>query len=133
MSATEELEVSHKLLPEEFRDLQRFAGEWALATEPERIRKRYASTLKEMKEFYDVMRTRAEAALEHLNRFPLDRLPEPERQLLCMIFSFVEISLSVEVFGAPGVPYGYDPMRYACAADGNPSLPYGWRALRLQT
>ena len=117
--------MSANLLPQQFKDLEAFAAKWALATEPERVKKRCSSSIEEIKSFYDAMFPRLEAVIEHLNQFSLNELPETEKRLLYLAFSFAEISLSVEVFGEPGVPYGYDPTRYSCTVDGNPSLPYG--------
>ncbi len=112
-------------LPEGFADLEAFASIWALATEEERVQKRYASSMPEIQAFYDAMLPRVEGAIEHLNRFSLEALPEAEQQLLYLCFSLTEASIAVEVFQEPQVPYGYDPMRYSCTANGNPSLPYG--------
>ena len=122
--------MSANALPEQFTDLEPFAGEWALATESERVQKRYSSSMEEIKTFYDAMLPRLEAMVDHLNQFPLDELPQTEQNLLYMTFSLAEISLSVEVFGAPGIPHGYEPTRYPATADGNPSLPYGHAAAR---
>jgi hypothetical protein len=112
-------------LPEAFADLETFASVWALATEEERVQKRYASSMSEIQAFYDAMLPRVESAIEHLNGLSLTALPEAEQQLLYLCFSLTEASMAVEVFEEPQVPYGYDPTRYSCTANGNPSLPYG--------
>jgi hypothetical protein len=117
--------MAKKILPQAFADLEPFAKSWALATEEERVQKRYASSMSEIQAFYDAMLPRTERAIEHLNQFPLDELPEAEQQLLYLCFSLTEASIAVEIFQEPQVPYGYDPMRYFCSANGNPSLPYG--------
>ena len=39
-------------LPAEFRDLEPFVDEWALATEEERVEKRYAASMDEIRAFY---------------------------------------------------------------------------------
>lgn len=125
--------MSSNLLPDKFKDLQAFANEWALVTESERVKKRYSSSMEEIKSFYDAMVPRLEPILEHLNQFSLDELPEAEQRLLYLTYSVAEISLSVEIFGEPGVPHGYEPARYAVTADGNPSYPYGNASARSTT
>jgi len=42
-----------------------------------------------------------EKIIEHLNRFPLESVPEPERRLPYLALSSMEISFAVEVFGEP--------------------------------
>ena len=121
------------LLPKEFKDLEVFVSEWALVTESERVEKRYSSSMEEIKLFYVAMLPQLETILEHLNRFSLDELPEAEKRLLYLTYSIAEISLSVEIFGEPGIPHGYDPARYASTADGNPSRPYGYASARSTT
>jgi hypothetical protein len=52
------------LLPTEFADLEPF-NEWCLPTEPERYAKRLASSMVQMKAFYDAITPRAEEALSN--------------------------------------------------------------------
>jgi hypothetical protein len=91
------------VLPAEFADLEPFAG-WVLATEPERYARRLASSMEEMQRFYDAAFGRLEAALAHLDRYPLDDLPEPERALMHLLQSLVMVSFPVEVWKQPRVP-----------------------------
>ena len=58
-------------LPPEFADLEPFAKEWCLASEPERYAKRLASTMHELQAFYDDVFARAEEAIVYLEKFPL--------------------------------------------------------------
>ena len=125
--------MSSSLLPKKFKDLEVFVDEWALVTESERVKKRYSTSMEEIKSFYDAMVPQLEELLEYLNQFSLDELPEAEQRLLYLTYSLAEISLSVEIFGESGVPHGYEPARYAGTADGNPSLPYGHASARSGT
>ena len=125
--------MSSNLLPEKFKELEVFVSEWALETESERVKKRYSSSMEEINLFYDAMLPRLETLLEHLNQFSLDVLSEREKRLLYLTYSLAEISLSVEIFGEPGVPHGYEPSRYVSTADGNPSLPYRYASARSTT
>ncbi len=92
------------LLPPEFADLEPFALRWSLPTEAERWTERHASTIEDMRELYEAVFPRYDAALAYCDRFPLDDLPEDARNLLYLVFSFVMVSFPVEVWGAPRIP-----------------------------
>jgi len=92
------------LLPVEFADLEPFAADWVLKTERERFAKRLSSTMEKMQAFYDAAFPRANAAIDHLNRFELEKLPERERNLLCLLYSLIMVSFPVEVWKQPHVP-----------------------------
>ena len=91
-------------LPPAFADLERFVERWCLATERERYAQRLASSMAEMKAFYEAMFARVEAALAHCDRFPLDELPDDAARLLRLVHSFVMVSFPVEVWGRPAIP-----------------------------
>lgn len=87
------------LLPPEFADLEPFAATWCLATEPERWERRLASTLEDLRAFYDAAFPRAEAAIAHCDRFDLHELPDDARRLLELLHSLALVSYAVEVWG----------------------------------
>ena len=91
------------MLPAEFAVLEPF-GDWVLATEPERYAKRLASSMMEMQAFYDAAFPLLEKAATYLEKFPVDDLPEPERNLLLLMFSLVMVSFPVEVWKQARVP-----------------------------
>ena len=91
-------------LPRDFEDLEPFAQKWCLATEPERYEARVASSMDDLQVFYDAVTARAEAAMEYLEQFPLDGLPEDARNLLHLLYSMVQVSYPVEVWRQPRVP-----------------------------
>lgn len=91
------------MLPSEFAALEPFTP-WVLETERERYSKRLASSMEEMQAFYDVAFPFLEQASDHLDAFPLDELPEPERNLLLLMFSLVNVSFPVEVWKQARVP-----------------------------
>ena len=101
----------HGVLPAPFHDLAPFSG-WALAKESERTGKRLASTMEEIRAFYDAMLPRLEAIVQYLNQFPLDRLPEDAQQLFYLTLSLVEVASAVELYGQPEVINGLDPSRF---------------------
>ena len=92
------------VLPPEFADLEPFAKEWCLASEPERYAKRLASTMDEMQAFYDALFPRAEEAIAYLDRFPLDELPDDAYRLLQLLYSLILVSFAVEIWRQPYIP-----------------------------
>ena len=92
------------MLPERFAELERFAAEWALPTEPERQAKRFASSMAEMEEFYAAIVPRAEEVISHLDTFSLEALPEEETNLLHLVYSMIQVSFPVECWRQPTVP-----------------------------
>lgn len=91
------------MLPSDFAALTPYA-DWILATEPERYAKRLASSMEQMQAFYDAAFPLLESATAHLDAFELGDLPEPERNLLLMMFSLVMVSFPVEVWKQARVP-----------------------------
>ena len=91
------------LLPAEFAELKPFA-DWILPTERERYAKRLASTMDEMQAFYEAAFPLLDAANKYLERFGMDGLPDPERNLLLLMMSLVLVSFPVEVWSQPRVP-----------------------------
>jgi len=91
------------LLPSEFASLAPY-GDWILATEPERYARRLASSMAEMQAFYDAAFPLLEPAMTHLDKYTFGELPEPERNLLLLMFSLVMVSFPVEVWKQARVP-----------------------------
>lgn len=90
-------------LPADFADLEPFS-DWCLEFERERYAKRLASSMDEMQAFYDAAFPRLEAAMEYLDQYPLDALPEGASHLLRLCYSLVNVSFPVEVWRQPRVP-----------------------------
>ena len=99
--------MSKGLLPKEFEDLEPFI-DWALAKESERTNKRMASTMEEIRAFYDAMLPRMKVILAYLNQFPLNQMPEDVNRLFHLTLSLAEVTNAVELFGQPGVVDGLD-------------------------
>jgi hypothetical protein len=93
--------LSDTLLPTAFADLEPFAAIWCLATEPERWARRLATPLEEMQRFYDACCPRAEEAIQHCDRFPLDDLPADAERLLQLLHSLALVSYAIEVWKQP--------------------------------
>ena len=103
--------MTQKLLPAGFASLEPYA-DWALAGETDRLQKRLASSMEEIQGFYSAMLERVEDALQYLNGFPLDQMPEPEQRLLNMTLSLAEVWVAVELYKQPDHPFGLDMRRF---------------------
>ena len=90
-------------LPAAFADLEPFS-DWALHGERARYAKRIESTMDELQAFYDAAFPRMEAALEYLDRFSLDDLPDDAKHLLWLYCALVTVSFPVEAWRQPRVP-----------------------------
>lgn len=98
--------------PVQFADLEPFSA-WALATQNERERKRAVSTPQELQSLYDVLLSRLDLALDYLNQFSLDKMPEDASRLLYLTLSFAEIAPFVECYqGRSQVPNSFDETRF---------------------
>ena len=100
------------LLPAQFHELERWMA-WSLATEKERSAKRQASSMDDIKTFYNAMLARMEEVLPYLEQFPVDALPEDAARLFYLTLSLAEVAPAVEQFGQPSVVDGYDIKRIA--------------------
>ncbi|HVW82120.1 MAG TPA: hypothetical protein VHB69_14405 [Mycobacteriales bacterium] len=89
------------MLPAEFADLEPFAATWCLAGEPDRWAQRLASSMEELRAFYDACFPRAEAAIRFCDQFDLAALPEDARNLMHLLFSFALVSYPIEVWNQP--------------------------------
>ncbi|MBH0780725.1 hypothetical protein [Nocardia bovistercoris] len=101
--ATPTDQTTTAVLPAEFADLEQFS-DWVLATEPERYAKRLASTMDEMQHVYDTIFPRMQTALDHIEKYDWDDLPDDARNLFHLLQSLVMVSFPVEVWKQPRVP-----------------------------
>ncbi len=96
--------MADALLPSEFSDLEPFARDWCLASEPERYAKRLASTMEQMQAFYDALFPRAEEAIAYLEKWALHDLPDDAQRLLQLLYSLIIVSFPVEIWRQPYLP-----------------------------
>lgn len=104
--------IDEASLPEEFRDLQPYL-EWALEPERARTEKRVASSMAEIRDFYDTVLPRLEAMIRYLEEFRDDPMPAPAHRLYLISLSLVEVANLVELYKRREVFEGCDPLRYA--------------------
>ena len=98
-------------LPEPFADLEPFVA-WAIPTENERNRRRRASTIEELRAFYDAILPRMDEIIAFLNQYPLDQMPDDARRLLHMGLSFMEVSPAIELLGEPDESGVFEASRF---------------------
>jgi hypothetical protein len=96
-------ESAGRRLPAEFADLEAFVDDWALPTEGQRYGKREQSRMNDIQRFYDAMIQRAQAALDFLDRIPLNEMPPEAKRLMYLLHSLATVSISVEVWKQPRV------------------------------
>lgn len=102
--------MSKSLLPAQFHDLEPWLA-WSLATEQGRSARRQASTMEDIKAFYEVMLARMDEVLPYLEQFSVDALPEDAARLFYLALALAEVAPAVEQFGQPSVVDGYDVKR----------------------
>jgi nitric oxide reductase activation protein len=99
-------------LPESFLDLEPLI-DWSLERERQRTEKREASTMDEVRAFYDAVFPRMEEIVAHLDAFPLDALPEKEQRLFLLTLSLVEVSNLVERYKRREAIIAVSPLDYS--------------------
>jgi hypothetical protein len=90
-------------LPPEFAELEPFS-DWCLQFERERYAERLASSMDALQAFYDAAFPRLEAAMEYLDQYEFNALPDDATRLLWLCYSLVNVSFPVEVWRQPRVP-----------------------------
>src|SRR3546814_6608235 len=71
----------------------------------ERYLQRQSSSLPELRNYYDAITPRLNEIFDHLDKFALESLPEPEALLFRTALGLTEVGMAVEVFGQAGVPH----------------------------
>ena len=104
--------MTRQSLPEPFLDLEPFI-DWALERERQRTEKREASTMDEVRAFYDAVFPRMEQIVAHLDDFPFDEMPEKEHRLLLLTLSVVEVSNLVERYKRRDAIVAVSPLDYS--------------------
>ena len=104
--------MSQPLLPTAFAHLEPFAKDWAIGAEAARNEKRLASTMPELRAFYNALLPQVEPMIEYLRPLPLGGMAGPEQRLLNMALTFMEVAPSIEIFFAVDVPNSFAAERF---------------------
>ena len=95
-------------LPAGFEALEPFVETWVLPDSLARMARRRASSMDDIRAFYEVTIQLADRALAHLRAFKLGELPGEEERLLKLMLSLAEVGPAVEWFDSPHVYDGFD-------------------------
>src|SRR3546814_8783766 len=74
-----------------------FVPHWIGETAQERWDIRARATMAEITRFYDVLLSRSEAILDHVETFPLDAMPAPTLRLFRLQLALAHAAMSVEL------------------------------------
>ena len=112
MGETEATQAMTKpVLPDGFQDLAPWL-DWALEPERARTEKREASSMAEIRAFYDAVLPRMEEMIRYLEDFRDGDMTEPARRLYLISLSLVEVANLVELYKRREVVEACDPLRY---------------------
>src|SRR3546814_16357422 len=89
------------VLPPGFEDLPEFVPHWIGETAQERWDIRARATMAEITRFYDVLPSRSEAILDHVETFPLDAMPAPPLRQLRLQLAVDHAALAVALHHQP--------------------------------
>ena len=95
-------------LPEEFEDLEALVPYWTKDTEAARNAFRVSCSIKELREFYDIVMPRLDALAERLEQTTLDNMSKEEASLLELALMAMEVAPAVEYYNQPDVPNSVD-------------------------
>ena len=98
-------------LPEAFEDLALFV-DWALEPERARTEKKVAASMDDIRAFHDAVIPRLDAMVDHLEGFSEGDMPTPERHLVLMSLSLIEVASLVEHYKTREAVEACDPLRY---------------------
>jgi hypothetical protein len=92
-----EEEAMTERLPAQYRDLEPFVAEWALETEGERLKKLVATSIDDLRVFYDAIFPRSAEIRDYLSERKLDSLTAEEKTLFFLLMTFIEVAHPIEL------------------------------------
>ena len=98
-------------LPEAFQDLAPWL-DWALDPERARTERREASSMAEIRTFYDAVLPRLEEMIRYLEGYRRGDMPAPAQRLYLISLSLVEVANLVELYKRREDVEACDPLRY---------------------
>jgi hypothetical protein len=98
-------------LPEGFETLEPFAADWILPDATARMAKRQASSIADIRRFYDAILPQGAAALDYLKQYELGALPDDGVRLLKLMLALAEVAPAVEWYNNPQVFDGFPVQR----------------------
>ena len=98
-----------RLLPPGFADLERFVAAWDHPNFNARRAYRGGLPMADIRDFYETMRHRADAALTLVEEHPFDRMPDDVARLYRLVLALAHASMATEIHGAARAPYAPYP------------------------
>src|SRR3546814_18936219 len=95
------------VLPPGFEDLLEFVPHWIGETAQERWDIRARATMAELTRFYDVLLSRSEAILDHVETFTPAALPAPPMRLFRPQLALAHAALSLDFHKPPRAPHSH--------------------------
>ena len=103
--------VAEPALPDGFQELAPWL-DWALEPERARTERREASSMAEIRAFYDAALPRLEEMIRYLEDFRDGDMPAPARSLYLISLSLVEVANLVELYKRREAVEACNPLRY---------------------
>ena len=112
--------ATESLLPEEFADLERFAGKWVHETERTRNTFRVNQSMEDLEDYYQTVFPRMDALCDYIDQISLDAMPPPAARLLRLGQMLMEVVPAVEVYQQPDVPNSFEFERFDIISPDDP-------------
>jgi hypothetical protein len=93
----------------DFSDLSGFVDNWGLESAHERLQKRSAADLSDLKVFYDAVTPRLEEIIEFLNQFPVNEIPQQFKPIAYMALAICEVDDAINVWKSSILEYISEP------------------------
>src|SRR5882672_469683 len=84
-------------LPPQYRDLEPFIADWALESEGARLKKLVATSIDDLRVFYDAIFGRSAEIRDYLSERKLDSLTAEEKTLFFLLMTFIEVAHPIEL------------------------------------
>jgi len=97
--------TSTTVLPTGFEHLAEFLDYWCVESSQERWSRRCEASMESLQRFYNIMLESADKALDYLDDFSLDGLPEAEKNLFMLLLALTNVSMAIELHGQPRAPH----------------------------
>ena len=112
-------------LPAGFEELQPFVAWWVRDSNDERREARSTAEMSDIRHFYDAITARAEEAIVHVEKFPLDDMPPDTERLFKLLLAMNHAAIAVEMHGQPRA---FDSSWPSAVRISKGPWPYGTRA-----
>lgn len=103
------MSVAAPLLPPGFEDLERFVATWDHPDFNSRRACRGGLSMEDIRDFYESIRQRADAALTLVEQHPFEQMPDEVARLYRLVLALAHASMATEIHGAPRAPYAPYP------------------------